>query len=107
MTAPTRSRSWLPGSRRPPWQQRLPNRLRVAAEWQFGTPIALALVCLIRGVLPGAAVFLFLGGFWYLFLTGWHEGKMITNRLIWWPTVLFLSVIQGGIALILLLDPPS
>ena len=93
MTGPRRSRSLRPTIHRPPWQERLPRHLRLAAEWQFGTPALLALVQILKGEFAGAFFFLMMTTFCFFFLAGWYEERRINSPYAWWG---FVDLLAAG-----------
>jgi hypothetical protein len=93
---------------RPPWQERLPRGLRLAAEWQFGTLILGSILGTLRGgelygLLLGPAV----SGILFLLLAGWREDRRINNPIVWWAIVILLSGIGAAGILSLIFDPPD
>jgi hypothetical protein len=91
-------RSWLT-FHRPPWQERLPPRLRLAAETQLGTWILAALIMLLRGEVVGAVVLLMPSFLFFTLLTGWREDRRITSPPLWWACVAVATAL-GALALI-------
>jgi hypothetical protein len=78
-------------------------RLRIAAEWQFGTPLVLILVFLIKGDLGGVVVSMVLA------YTGWLglSYKFAQNRTAWWVTVALFSGVWLFGAIGILTTPSS
>jgi hypothetical protein len=81
---------------RPPWQEQLPPRLRLALESQFGTILLGAVIMLIRGQFAGAFVFLTLQFFVFTFLAGWVESQRINSPSLWWACAILVTLMGFG-----------
>jgi hypothetical protein len=84
--------SWEPGPRPRP-QDRLPYRWRLAAEWQFGAWLLLALVAVIRGEFAAAAVMVAVSAIFFVLLSGWREDRRINSPLFWWLLAAFTTAL--------------
>ncbi|MGH8906308.1 MAG: hypothetical protein ACRD0K_07300 [Egibacteraceae bacterium] len=105
MSAPRPRSSWFT-FHRPPWQQRLPKRLRLAAEWQFGTLALIASMALLRGEFAAAGFFCLMSLFFFTFFAGWVESRRINNPYAWWAAVIFISA-GGGLGVLFSIFPPT
>jgi hypothetical protein len=92
---------------RPAWQAGLPPTLRIAAEWQFGTWILLAIVGAVRGELLALPAGLGFSFFLFLFLSGWSESRRINTPVLWWAFVLGMSLLPAFSVALLFLDTPE
>jgi hypothetical protein len=88
-------RSWLT-FHRPPWQERLPPRLRLAVEGQLGTFALAAVVMLIRGQIAGAVGALCMQFFFFTLLAGWREDRRINSPYLWWPLAALVTLMGFG-----------
>lgn len=75
----------------PQWQRDLPRRLRLAAQWQFGTIPLAAIVLLAVGQFGLAAILAGFSGFLFLFTGGWSAGERLKSPIAWWGTVILFS----------------
>jgi len=93
---------------RPPWQERIPTRLRIAAEWFFGVFPLTSLVLLFRAELIGAAVGMGVAVALFLFTAGWSPGRRINNPTLWWIWVISMTLL-GFVAMIIgtFVEPPE
>jgi hypothetical protein len=89
--------SWLLTFYRPPWQEQLPPRLRLALESQCGTLLLGAVVMLMRRQVAGAFFFLMMQLFLFTFLAAWREGRRINSPYVWWPCAIFFTLMGFGL----------
>jgi hypothetical protein len=80
---------------RPAWQEQLPKGLRLAAEWQFGTLLLVALVQLLKDEFAGAFFFVMMSVFFFTFLAAWREDRHIKSPYVWWLVVGLLSAMSA------------
>ena len=92
---------------RPAWQREIPRRLRVAAEWQFGTVPLMAAISLFRGDFVGALVMASISAILFIFTSGWSPGRRINSPLLWWVFVLATSTVAAFTLVYVLIDPPE
>ena len=86
----------------PEWQRRMPRRLRLAAQWQFGTFPLTALVMLVTGNFAFSALSAGFSGFLFLFTGGWSLNERFKHPVPWWGFVMVVSAtgffcVVGGI----------
>jgi hypothetical protein len=82
---------------RPPWQEQLPPRLRLAFESQFGTILLGAVIMLIRSQFAGAFVFLTLQFMCFTFLAAWREDRRINSQSLWWVCAIIATLMGFGL----------
>jgi hypothetical protein len=82
---------------RPPWQEQLPPRLRLALETQCGTLLLGAVVMLMRRQVAGAIFFLMMQFFFFTFLAGWREDRRINSPYVWWPFSILVTLMGFGL----------
>jgi hypothetical protein len=82
---------------RPPWQEQLPPRLRLALESQCGTWLVGAVDMLIRRQVAGALALMIMQLFLFVFLAGWREDRRITNPYAWWAFAIFATLMGFGL----------
>jgi hypothetical protein len=92
-----------PGAAHEGWRAEMSPRLRIAAEWQFGTPLLLILVFLIKGNLGGLLVTAIMAVIFWLGLSY----KFAQNRTAWWVTVALFSGVWLFGAIGILTTPSS
>lgn len=88
---------------RPEWQQRLPRKLRIAAEWQFGTWFATSFLLLLRGELMGAAIGVGFSAMVFLMLTGGLQPSWRLETPLGWWAVVVLFTMMGALGVVVLL----
>jgi len=90
----------------PQWQRAMPRRLRLAAQWQFGTIPLAAIVLLASGAFGLAAMLAVFSGFLFLFTGGWSAGERIKSPIGWWATVILFSAMGAVSVVALAVSPP-